>query len=175
MVTAGCATREPEVGPWGYEFALGQFRDARPLNEDRAMTEEVQFRTEKFMNSWRRTVGRSIFGHSPALLDVVLQEYAATHSAKSFSISMEVRLRGRDSTGVIAETTAKCSAVRHIGPEEWGDFGQQVAVQGDLRPLTPSGRDATMWQKVLDVCVKDLAIQFGQAVDARERGVSALQ
>jgi len=169
LALAACADRPRphDVGPWGYDFALGTYRDLRPHDDARLMESVWPFDIQNFTASWRRSVGRSVFASAPGTLDVLLERYRSTHSGHSFTLSMAVRLRARDAAGaVLAETPAQCVQVQRVQLADLGAFGQQVARQGSLHPLTIDGRDATMWQKAWDLCVRDLAIQFGQALVA---------
>lgn len=165
-VVAGCAPLPtPTVGPWGYEFALGRFVDAR-TPDDARMMESAPFTVERFMTAWTQAVARTPFANAPARLDVTLKRYEATQSGRAFAVSMNVTLKGRDMAGkTLTEKELTCSAVETRG-FELGDFAQQVAAQGNLTPLTQNVRDATMWQKVMTTCVRELATSFGTALNA---------
>lgn len=163
-VLAGCATEPPSIGPWGYEFSLGTFQDQRK-DEDAKLMAATPFSVDSFMQGWRHNVGRSVFANAQATLDITLNAYEATVSGKSYSLSMDVGLRGRDQYGrPLGTTNASCSAIELAGTAAWGDFWQQAREQGAVTPLTAAHRNATMWQKVMDSCVKDLATQFGTAI-----------
>lgn len=173
MALGACAERKDPVGPWGYTFAVRSVRDLSP-NDDVKLMNSVPFRSDQFARSWQKQMPQRVFGSDPALLDVVVERYEATHGKNSYALSLETRMRGTDQNGgLLAETHAACSAVSEE-THALGTFGQQVAEQRSLAPLTPGARDATMWQKVLDSCVKDLAIQFGQALAAGRPASSAL-
>lgn len=129
------------------------------------MMSAVPFNIESFMQSWKTNVGRSIFMNRPAKLDITLKGYEATMNAKSYAISMDMGLRGRDMEGRnIGSMNGKCSAIVLLDANKWGDFWQQARAQGSVEPLTPAARNATMWQKVMDSCTKELAKQFGNVL-----------
>lgn len=174
IALTGCAERKEPVGPWGYTFAVRNVRDLSP-DGDSKMMNATPFRSDHFARSWKTHMPDRVFGSQPASLDVIVEHYQATHGRKSYALSMETRLRGVDQYGgLLAETPATCSAVAEE-TGEFGTFGQQVAEQRSITPLTPRAREATMWQKVLDLCVKDLAIQFGQALTAGRPAATALK
>ena len=156
----------PPVGPWGYEFELGQFTDQR--SEDDALMKASQpFTTNSFMVGWRNSVGRSIWPNEPAKLDITLKQYETTTSGSSYELSLDVGLRGRDQYGrTIGQMNARCNAIQRITFGSWWDFGQQANTQGTNAPLTAAGRNATMWQKVMNSCVAELAKQFDTSIAA---------
>lgn len=163
---AGCAGRQtpPDIGPWGYAFTLGRFTDQRPADNDLLMA-KTPFRIDSFMHAWNGLVAQDVFYRKDARLDLVLKHYAATQAHRSYALSMDVTLRGRDEDGrVIANVDATCASAATPGLAQVGDFTQQVVTKGDLDALTYRRRDATMWQQVLHACVQDLALQFGQAL-----------
>lgn len=165
MALVACASQPDQVGPWGYDFAIRSIRDATPEDDVKLMN-GIPFRSDQFARSWSKLMPHRVFGSDPAKLDVVLERFEATHGRNSYAVSMETRMRGMDMAGnLLAEAPAHCSAVMDE-TYQLGTFGQQMVDERSLAPLTPSARDATMWQKVLDSCVKDLAIQFGQALAA---------
>lgn len=158
---AGCTHKvPPPVGPWAYEFQLGTFRDLRP--QDEAMLRaSTPFTTQAFMTGWRRSVGRSVFGNTPAILDLVLKKYEITSAGDSYAIDMDVKLTGRLEDGrVLGVMNGKCNAISRIDEFAWWDFTQQARKQRSIYPLTAATRNATMWQKVMDRCVAELAKQF---------------
>ena len=171
-LVAGCSTTPPApLGAWGYAFTLGNFDDRRADDAARMQAEEP-FRIETFMQGWHANVGRSLFASQPARLDVVLHRHEATRNARSYALSMDVSLRGYDAYGrLIAATSGTCSVVMRRDMDSWammwGDFWQQPADQRGTAPLTLDVRDATMWQKVMNACVKDLATEFGNVLAAQ--------
>jgi hypothetical protein len=165
LALTACAQRQDPVGPWGYNFAIRSIRDVTP-DDDVKLMNGTAFRSDQFARSWSKLMPQRVFGSNPAQLDVVVERYEATHGKNSYAVSLETKLRGKDMDGnLLAETPAHCSAVMDE-TYQLGTFGQQMVDERSLAPLTPAARDATMWQKVLDSCVKDLAIQFGQALAA---------
>lgn len=159
-VVAGCASKVTPIGPWPYEFQLGTFKDVRP-HDDAMLKASTPFRTESFMQGWRNSVGRSVFANYPALLDIVLKEYEITSSGDSYAMNMDVKLTGRRPDGkILGSMNATCNAIVHIDEFAWWDFAQQASHQGTVYPLTATARNATMWQKVMDRCVAELAKQF---------------
>ena len=133
---------------------------------------EKPFRIETFMQGWHANMARSLFASQPATLDVMLHSYEATRNAQSYALTMNVSLRGHDAHGrLIAATSSTCNAVLRRDIDSWatmwGDFWQQPADQRGAAPLTLGVRDATMWQKVMNACVKDLATEFGNVLAAQ--------
>jgi hypothetical protein len=127
----------------------------------------VPFNIEGFMQGWHRSVQRSVFANEPAKLDVTLRSYEATSSGKSYAITMDVGIRGRGVDGRdLGATNARCDAIVVVNQAAWEDFWQQTREQGNTGPLTPTARNATMWQKVMDSCTKQLATQFGNVLAA---------
>jgi hypothetical protein len=172
LLLAGCARdfapAKPAVGPWSYDFQLGQFRDERKDDDTLLMSEP--FTTDGFMRGWHNSVGRAVFANVPAKLDVTLRSYETTSSGDSYSVSMDVALRGRDMEGhTLAVMNGKCDAIVRIDGKAWWDFGQQARAQGAVAPLTAAARNATMWQKVMDSCVAELAKQFDTSLAAGAR------
>jgi hypothetical protein len=161
-----CATApQPSMGPWGYDLTLGRVVDARTPTPDSMMTEEYPFSTQSFMTSWHNLVARTPVMSVPGSLNILLKNYEATHSDSAFSISMNVVLQARTPNGAVITTKElSCSAVEFEKWTTWGDFAQQVLTQESLTPLTRTAREATMWQKVMTSCVRDLAIPFGNAL-----------
>lgn len=157
----GCAGRvPPKVGPWAYEFQLGEFKDLRKQDDAMMMASEP-FTVHSFMTGWRNSVGRSVFASTPAKLDVTLNSYEMSSSGNSYALSMDVSLRARSiENAVLGKMNAKCDAIERITPMSWWDFWQQARAQGTTTPLTAAPRNATMWQKVMDSCVAELAKQF---------------
>jgi hypothetical protein len=51
--------------------------------------------------------------------------------------------------------------------QDWAGSMQQVVNKGTFAPLTAEGRAGTMWQQVLDRCVRDIVVQFGEALVSR--------
>ena len=172
VVLSGCASDyapgKPVIGPWAYEFQLGQFRDERQDDETLLMSEP--FTVDSFMRGWHNSVGRAVFANVPALLDVSLRSYETTSSGDSYALSMDVALRGRDTEGnTLAVMNGKCDAVVRIDGKAWRDFWQQARAQGAMAPLTAAARNASMWQKVMDSCVAELAKQFDTSLAAAAR------
>lgn len=160
VMLVGCARHEPPVGPWAYEFSLGTFEDKRVQNDEYMLRSEP-FTVDSFMRGWRNSVGRSIFANTPAKLDLVLKHYETTSNYNSYAINMDVTLSGRDMNNKpLGRMNAKCDAVVRIDRLALWDFGQHARRQGTTYPLTPEARNATMWQKVMDSCVAELAKQF---------------
>lgn len=168
-IFVGCsATPKTPLGEWAYDFRLGNFEDKRPYDDMRMMVDKP-FRIKDFMTGWQANIGRNLFASEPATLDVVLNRYNATQNARSYALTMEMSLQGRDQYGrVIAATTGRCNAVMKADVEVWGtmwrDFWQQPADQRAASPLTYEVRDATMWQKVMNECVKQFATSFGNTL-----------
>lgn len=168
LLLAGCADRPKPASPWGYDFALGHFKDIRPHDDVMLMDNVYPFRADNFMASWRKQTQSNLFAHDDARLDVLLRDYVATHSGKSYAMTMQMTLRGRNSDGqVVAETPARCNVVMREDPRAMADFVQQVAWKHGLNPLTTPSLDATMWQKVWDACISDLTVQFSEALSGR--------
>ena len=170
-LTACTATPRTPLGEWAYDFRLNSFADKRPYDDTRMMAGKP-FRIRDFMTGWNANVGRNIFASQPGKLDVVLTRYEATQNARSYALTMDMSLRGYDQYGrLLATTTGRCNAVEHADVEVWGtmwrDFWQQPADQRDASPLTYEVRDATMWQKVMNTCVKQFATNFGNVLTAR--------
>lgn len=164
-----CASRYAPVGPWPYEFELGKFEDRRP-QDDALMKASTPFTVDSFMRGWRNSVERSVFANQPAKLDIILKEYEITSAGSSYAMNMDVRLTGRDQYGrTLGAMNAKCNAVVRITERSWWDFGQQARGQGTTYPLTAAARNATMWQKVMDSCVAELAKQFDTTLAAGSR------
>lgn len=160
MGVAGCARKEPVVATWAYDFRLGTFKDNRPQNDD-VMLKSEPFTVNSFMRGWSNSVGRSVFANVPAKMDVVLHHYETTSSGSSYAINMDVTISARDMENKpLGRMNAKCDAVERITPRTLWDFGQQARGQGTTHPLTAAARNATMWQKVMDSCVAELAKQF---------------
>jgi hypothetical protein len=157
------------VGPWAYEFQLGTFKDMRS-NDDAMMKASEPFTTEHFMRAWQHSVARSVFSNVPAKLDIVLHAYETSSSGDSYAINMDVTLQGRDQYGqILGKMNARCDAIERIGGLAWWDFGQQARKQATTYPLTAAARNGTMWQKVMDSCVAELAKQFDTTLAAGAR------
>ena len=168
-ILIGCTTTpETPLGEWAYDFSLNSFEDKRPYDDTRMMADKP-FRIRDFMNGWHANIGHNLFASEPAKLDVVLHYYEATQNARSYALTMEMTLQGRDQYGrLLAATNGRCNAVLHADTETWGtmwgDFWQQPADQRAASPLTSEVRDATMWQKVMNTCVKQFATSFGNTL-----------
>lgn len=163
-----CALQKQPLdnGPWGYDFALGKFNDLRE-DADAQRVEQRNFLVEDFMHSWDRHTKRDLFAHQNATLDVTLNRYEATQSGRSYAVTMDVDLRGRDVNGrILAEKPLRCVVVDTMDMRHMGDSVQQAVSKADGGYLTPDGRESTMWQRVFDKCVRELTIQFGQALYA---------
>ncbi|MBI1309341.1 MAG: hypothetical protein GC129_05810 [Proteobacteria bacterium] len=168
LALASCApTPAPKVGPWGYDFSLGMYKDLRPTEDETRLTNEVTFDPATFMASWQRHVARSIFANEPALLDVAVSHFEATRSANSYALTVDVNLRGRQENGrILADSPAHCDIVAQPGIGIIRDSVQQAVDKADPAALTPEGRRETMWQQVWDACVADISTQFGVALAA---------
>ncbi|PZP39730.1 MAG: hypothetical protein DI585_03150 [Pseudomonas fluorescens] len=167
IITTGCAAKpKPEVGPFAYEFTLASFADIR-ANDDTKLMAATPFNIQSFMQGWHANIERSIFNNSPAYLDVKLKSYEATSSGDSYAMTMGVTLRGRDfANRTIATVDTTCNATMRRDTYAWGDFWQQSRTQLSTKPLTETARNTTMWQKVMNACVKDLALEFGNSLAA---------
>jgi hypothetical protein len=169
FMTVGCTTTpETPLGEWAYDFSLNSFVDKRPYDDLRMMVDKP-FRINDFMTGWQANIGRNIFASAPAKLDVTLHYYEASQNARSYALTMEMSLQGRDQYGrLLAATNGRCNAVMRRDVDTWatmwGDFWQQPADQRDASPLTLEKRDATMWQKVMNECVKQFATSFGNTL-----------
>lgn len=165
LFSAAC-TPLPEK-PWGYEFSLGRFTDKRAPSDEVLMA-EFPFSPRVFMEHWHNHTSRDLFANVPAKLDITLTRYTATHSKMSYAISMDLQLLGRDREGnVLARKSVSCTAddFTLLGP--WAGSMQQVVSKASADPLTAEGRAETMWQRVMDRCVKDIVVQFGEALVTR--------
>lgn len=168
FMLTGCVDNPPApvapLGTWGYDFVAGTFKDQRP-DDDAKLMAATPFTVQSFMQGWRHNIGTSPFAAEQAKLDITLLSYEATTSAKSYSISMNVILSGRDAQNRPRGTVnASCSAIELTDAAHWRDFWQQARTEGTMHPLTYEARNATMWQKVMDSCVKELATQFGNTL-----------
>lgn len=169
LLLGGCTTTpETPLGQWAYSFTLNSFEDRRPYDDTRMMVDKP-FRIQDFMTGWHANVGQNIFANEPAKLDVVLLSYNATQNARSYALTMDLNVQGHDQYGrLIAATSGRCNAVMRRDVDTWGtmwgDFWQQPADQRAASPLTLGVRDATMWQKVMNACVKQVATNFGNVL-----------
>ncbi len=167
LILAGCTHKPAPVGPWAYDFQLGTFKDNRPQNDEVMLRNSEPFTTDAFMRGWHNSVSRSVFASRPAKLDIVLHHYEITSGGSSYAINMDVSLSGRDEFGQpLGKMNARCDAIERITPLTLWDFGQQAGREGTIHPLTPRARNATLWQKVMDSCVAELAKQFDTTLAA---------
>ena len=166
LLLTACTTTQPQIGPWAYQFSLGKFQDLRP-NDDIMLMNTTPFTVEAFFASWQASVGRNLFANQPALLHVTLHEYQTTQSGTSYAVSMKTTLTGTTPQGQpLATLQASCAAAAPLGATEFATLTQQAITQADAQALTPAARSRTMWQKVFNTCIQQLATQFGQALAA---------
>lgn len=167
LLLVACTHKPIPIGPWAYEFQLGTFKDNRPQNDDVMMRNSEPFTLDAFMQGWRNSVSRSVFASRPAKLDIVLHHYEVTSGGSSYAINMDVTLSGRGEYGQpLGTMNARCDAIERITTRTLWDFGQQAGRQGSIHPLTAAARNATLWQKVMDSCVAELAKQFDTTLAA---------
>lgn len=139
---------------------MGQFTDQR-TDKEAILKASTPFTVDNFMTAWRNSVQRDLFANEKAFLDLTLNQYETTSSGNSYAVSMDVTMRARDQYGrQLALMNGTCNAVRRVTNAVWGDFWQQARDDGSTYPLTATARNATMWQKVMDSCVAELAKQF---------------
>lgn len=175
LVLVGCASQPRTVGPFGYTFAMGRFEDARAQDEaaaDDAMMAVAPFRIEAFWQSWQRVVPRSLFGSTPAVLNVTLLDYASTQNHRAYAVSLLMKLESRRPDvrpgtpgALLFATEARCSAMQTPG-FELDEIGQHIWQEGSLRSLTWRERNLKLQQKAMDACVSELAVEVGNKLAA---------
>lgn len=181
----GCAAQPALVGPLPYDFRVVRVEDARPDDDAKLMSVEA-FGAEKLIAAWQRQVARSIWGGTVADLAIRVTQFETTHSGQSYAMSLVADLAASqpgvgpsyrsEGRRVVAQAPAQCMVVgRSTGGEGgtalmgrvFGAAAPQPGTEGapnGLAALTPTGRNATLWQELWNQCARQLATQFTQAL-----------
>ena len=162
LLTAACVP-PPEPMPLPYRFSIGRFDDKRSADQF-GQPAPYQFSQPVFLQELRCAMPYILCGGGDASLHLALTHFEATKFENSHALSLPFQVEGVDSPNrPLASRPIMCSEVQGQG-FELDEYAQQVWQDKNLRALTPTARDQTMWGKLFKACVRNLAGQFGQAI-----------
>ncbi|MFZ2587264.1 MAG: hypothetical protein WAZ18_04000 [Alphaproteobacteria bacterium] len=163
LLTLTACAPPPQPMPLPYRFTVGSITDARSEAE---LTDPMPygFNQTTFLQNLRKAMPYTLFGSENASLNLTLTHFETTTFDDSFALSMAMKVEGVDAYNrPLAHKPIMCSEVQNRG-FELDEMAQQVWADKNTVALTPQARNAKMWDKLFDACVRNLADQFGQVL-----------
>lgn len=175
---AGCASQPPPISaPLPYRFEDIRVIDGRPAEQVKAdETSVYPFDQDILIRTLRANLPYAVFASEPARLLVRLTDMQIAHEVKQtgtkefpredddYTLRLTAAMTGTNMRGeVVAESAHHCKA--HMDGFPPADAWAKVTWdEKNQRRLSGKGRHQTMWEGLMQACVRELADRFEDSI-----------